>query len=111
METNAPVTFAELTDLLTTSATVIMESARLANTGGNVQSQTLCVAEEAGEFVGAMRRWQGMARRSGTEEEAQNELADVIVSAFAMADVMGWDIDSVIRHKLEHIMTRGWSDR
>jgi hypothetical protein len=28
--------------------------------------QALCVAEEAGELVGAYRRWAGKARRTGT---------------------------------------------
>jgi NTP pyrophosphatase (non-canonical NTP hydrolase) len=92
------------------TAKIIMEKCRQNNAGGTIQSQTLAVAEEAGEFVGAMRRWQGMARRSGTEEEAQAELADVIISVYAMADVMGWDIEQLIAPKIEKIFSRGWKE-
>lgn len=49
-----------------------------------------------------------MARRSGTEEQAQMELADLAITCYAMADVLGWDLDELIRQKSEVILSRGW---
>lgn len=92
------------------AATVIMQRCRENNAGGTSQAQLMALAEETGEFVGAMRRWWGLARRRGTEEDAQSELADVIISAYAMADVMGWDVDTIVAKKLEKILTRGWKE-
>jgi NTP pyrophosphatase (non-canonical NTP hydrolase) len=93
---------------LEAAANVIRLACEANNAGGTEQAQVYAVAEEAGEFVGAMRRWRGMARRSGTEEEAQNELADVIISSYVMANIMGWDLDDLISRKLGKILTRGW---
>lgn len=73
--------------------------------------QVLALAEECGEFVGAYRRWTGQARRSGTREEMEYELADVIITAYATAYVFDMDIDAVIERKLMHIFRRGWKDR
>ena len=42
----------------------------------------LCVVEEAGEFAGTVRRYMGLARRDGNKQDMQDELADVIISAF-----------------------------
>lgn len=53
------------------------------------QQQVLCLAEEAGEFVGAYRRWAGMARRTGSWEHVKAELADVVVTAYVAANVLG----------------------
>jgi len=92
------------------AARVAMEKCRENNAGGTEQAQIMALAEETGEFVGAMRRWRGMARRRGTEVEAQMELADVIISAYAMADIMGWDVDAITGAKIEKIMNRGWKE-
>jgi len=89
-------------------AQFVMSKCRENNAGGTEQSQVYALGEETGEFVGAMRRWRGMARRTGTEQDAQAELADVILSAYGMADVMGWDIDRILNAKIEKILTRGW---
>jgi NTP pyrophosphatase (non-canonical NTP hydrolase) len=72
--------------------------------------QVLVVAEEAGEFVGAYRRWTGEARRTGTAEEMWEELADVVISAYEMGDALGGGLDLAIEAKLEKIYTRGWRD-
>ena len=69
--------------------------------------QVLAIAEEAGEFVGAYNRWSGRARRIGTREEMEDELADVIVTAFVTAHVFGMDIENVIARKLHVILHRG----
>lgn len=92
------------------AAAVIMRKCRENGAGGTEQSQLMALAEETGEFIGAMRRWRGMARRLGTESEAQSELADVVISAYAMADVMGWDVDSLVSSKLGKIYSRGWKE-
>lgn len=92
------------------AATIIMAKCRENNAGGTEQAQIMALAEEVGEFVGAMRRWRGMARRSGTEAEAQAELADVIISAHAMAEVMAWDVEEIAATKLDKILNRGWKE-
>ena len=94
-------------DLAKTVAYMTQET----GTGGTEQAQIMCIAEEAGEFVGAMRRWRGMARRSGTEQEAQKELADLVIVCYVMARLMGWDLDELIEEKGEVILTRGWKEQ
>lgn len=95
---------------LEAAANVIRLACEANHAGATEQAQVYSVAEEAGEFVGAMRRWRGMARRNGTEEEAQNELADVVISSYVMANIMGWDMDFLIGRKLNRILTRGWKE-
>jgi NTP pyrophosphatase (non-canonical NTP hydrolase) len=73
--------------------------------------QVIALAEEAGEFAGAYRRYRGMARRSGTIEEMASELADVVITAFVTAVVLNIDLDGHIERKLQIIVTRGWRDR
>ena len=72
--------------------------------------QVLCVAEEAGEFVGAYRRWVGMARRTGPRSDVEAELADVVITAYITADVLGIGLDDAIQEKLAKIFTRGWRE-
>jgi NTP pyrophosphatase (non-canonical NTP hydrolase) len=54
--------------------------------------QVLAVAEEAGEFTAAWRRWAGLARRRGTWHDVQAELADVVITAYTTAAVLGIDL-------------------
>jgi NTP pyrophosphatase (non-canonical NTP hydrolase) len=70
--------------------------------------QALCVAEEAGELVGAYRRWAGKARRPGTFEEMCLEVADVLIVTGVFAIRAGIDIDAALSGKLEIIYSRGW---
>jgi NTP pyrophosphatase (non-canonical NTP hydrolase) len=70
--------------------------------------QVLCVAEEAGEFVGAYRRWSGMARRPGPFSDVEEELADVVITSFVMASVLEINLSAAMERKLEKIHTRGW---
>lgn len=72
--------------------------------------QALALAEEVGEFIGAYRRWRGMARRTDTVEHVIEELADVVITAFVAAAEYGWDLDAAIDNKLEIILTRGWRE-
>ena len=65
------------------------------------QQQVLCLAEEAGEFVGAYRRWAGMARRTGPWEDVKAELADVTITAYTIAELLGFaDVLESIRDSL-----------
>jgi NTP pyrophosphatase (non-canonical NTP hydrolase) len=75
---------------------------------GGANRQVLALAEECGEFVGAYRRWSGQARRTGTAEEMQAELADVVITAFVTAEELGIDLDKVITDKAGVVLTRGW---
>jgi NTP pyrophosphatase (non-canonical NTP hydrolase) len=72
--------------------------------------QALALAEETGEFVGAVRRYYGMARRGGTFAEVEAELADVAITAFVTAHVMDIDLEAAIRAKLDVIYGRGWRE-
>ena len=58
-----------------------------------VQRQVLALAEEAGEFVGAYRRFAGMARRSGTAHDVRAELADVVITTYVAAVELGIEVD------------------
>jgi NTP pyrophosphatase (non-canonical NTP hydrolase) len=72
--------------------------------------QGLALAEEAGEAVGALRRYLGLARRSGTLTELEDELADVVFTAYLMAHYLGSDLDAALSRKAEKIFTRGWRE-
>lgn len=50
-----------------------------------LEQQVLCVAEEAGEFLASYRRWRGLARRPGSREEMEAELADVLITCYVTA--------------------------
>jgi NTP pyrophosphatase (non-canonical NTP hydrolase) len=69
---------------------------------------TLCLVEEAGEFAGAMRRLMNLARRQGTIREAEDELADTVISAYVAAEVYGFDLTAAIERKWEAIFSRGF---
>ena len=71
---------------------------------------TVLLCEEAGEFAGAIRRVMGLARRTGTLEEAAEELADVVISAYVAADVYWLALDEAIERKLVRIFERGFKD-
>lgn len=60
------------------------------------QRQVLNLVEEAGELVGAYRRWAGLARRSGTALEMHAELADVVITAYVTAAELGVDLDAAV---------------
>lgn len=72
--------------------------------------QVFCLAEEVGEFVGAYRRWKGLARRSGAKDDMAKELADVVIAAYVTGAALGIDVDEIVRQKLDIIFTRGWRD-
>jgi NTP pyrophosphatase (non-canonical NTP hydrolase) len=72
--------------------------------------QALCVAEEAGELVGAYRRWAGKARRTGTRRELEAEIADVLIVTACFAERAGIDLHAAIAAKLDVIYTRGWRE-
>jgi NTP pyrophosphatase (non-canonical NTP hydrolase) len=72
--------------------------------------QVLCLAEETGEFVGAYRRWAGLARRTGTWHDVQAELADVVIGAYTAARALGIDLDAAVHAKARVILTRGWRE-
>ncbi|OHV23250.1 hypothetical protein BBK14_24320 [Parafrankia soli] len=70
--------------------------------------QTLALAEEAGEFVQAARRYLGMARTPGELEPVTAELADVVITAFVTAEAFGIDLPAAIATKTSTVLTRGW---
>jgi NTP pyrophosphatase (non-canonical NTP hydrolase) len=68
----------------------------------------MCIAEEAGEVVGAYRRWAGKAHRSGPLEDVEHEIADVIFAAAVLAEQLGVNLNQALRAKLGIIWSRGW---
>jgi NTP pyrophosphatase (non-canonical NTP hydrolase) len=56
----------------------------------------LCIAEEAGEVVGAYRRYAGLARRTGTLADVGAELADVVITSYVSAHAVLFDLDAAI---------------
>jgi NTP pyrophosphatase (non-canonical NTP hydrolase) len=72
--------------------------------------QGLALAEEAGETVGALRRYLGLARRSGTLIELEDEIADVVLTAYLLAHYVSSDLDAALHRKAEKIFTRGWRE-
>lgn len=72
--------------------------------------QVLNLAEEAGEAVGAYRRAAGHARRVGTWQDFQQEIGDVVVTAYVLAEEAGFDLDEAIHDKLQVIYSRGWRE-
>lgn len=90
-----------------------------------LDQQAMCTVEEAGEFIGAYRRWRGFARRAGTSEDVQAELADCIISAAVMLVLFDMEtrfvpgfsgsdpeaIDRAVGEKLTKIFSRGWVNK
>lgn len=72
--------------------------------------QALALAAEAGEVVGAYMRYTGQARRTGSKEDFEDELADLIITAFATAYAAGSDPDIFVERKLKKIFERGWKE-
>jgi len=91
-------------------AASIVEHLRAAGFPADQSRQVLCLAEEVGEFVGAYRRWAGLARRSGGAEDMRAELADVVLAAYVTAAELAIDLDAAIDTKLAAIFTRGWRE-
>jgi NTP pyrophosphatase (non-canonical NTP hydrolase) len=73
-------------------------------------AQAMNVVGEAGEFAEAYRRYSGQARRVGSREDMENELADVIISAYVFAAKTGIDLDAAVVRKGKIVMTRGVRD-
>lgn len=75
--------------------------------------QVLALAEEAGEFTAAYRRWAGMARRPGGWDDVCTELADVVITAYVTACVLGIDLDAAWRAKAkaEVVLARDWREQ
>lgn len=76
----------------------------------NVLSQLGKLTEETGEAFGSYLRANGFSRRSGTFEEHEAELADVVITAYVIAACEEFDLDRAIEQKLKTVMTRGWKD-
>jgi dCMP deaminase len=68
--------------------------------------QVLALSEEVGEFVGEYRRWSGQARRNGAWHAMGLELADVVITVYVMAAMLGHDLDALCHEKLATIHSR-----
>jgi NTP pyrophosphatase (non-canonical NTP hydrolase) len=94
----------ELADALTENGFAERES---------IQRQCMGLTEEVGEFVGSLRRWLGMARRSDTREHVLEEWADVIITAFVTGIAIGMtprEMTETLESKLDVIFSRGWRE-
>jgi NTP pyrophosphatase (non-canonical NTP hydrolase) len=99
-----------LNDLPATAADIAGHLEAAGFTESVVLRQTLALAEEVGEFVGAVRRHAGMARRSGPFSDVEAELADVVLTAFVTAHTMGIDLRQALEDKLAIVYSRGWRE-
>ena len=75
-----------------------------------VLSQLGKLTEETGEAFGSYLRANGFARRRGTFDEHEEELADVVITAYVIAAAEEFDLNEAIERKLAKVMTRGWKD-
>lgn len=75
-----------------------------------LDAYVLNFAEEAGELVGAYRRYTGKARRNGSLAEVEGEVADVLIGTAILAACLGIDIDKAVEDKAAVIFSRGWSE-
>lgn len=64
----------------------------------------------AGLAIGEMRRYCGVARRSGTLREVGTRLVGVVWSTYRFADGVGFSLDEAIQAKADKIFTRGWHE-
>lgn len=69
--------------------------------------QALCLAEEVGEAVQALRRYVGAARQTVPRSVVASEVADVIISAQVLARLIDVDLDAEVSKKLAVIEDRG----
>jgi NTP pyrophosphatase (non-canonical NTP hydrolase) len=76
-----------------------------------MDAQAMCVAEEAGEFIKAYRKWRGFARTAGSVNDVHEELADVIIASLLMFSVMNYDAQRHIKDKLYQVITRGYVNK
>lgn len=92
MTNNTPVPTGTLPEI----AAEIVTQLRVAgfDSEGAVDRNVLCLAEEAGEVVGAYRRYTGQARRTGTVADVAAELADVVITSYVTAHEIGMDLDA-----------------
>lgn len=75
--------------------------------------QLFAVAEECGEFVGAVRRFYGLARRNGSWEEVQREWADLVFTVFLAADTLGMgraQMENALNRRFGEINARPWRE-
>lgn len=72
--------------------------------------EVLRLGRSVGDFVGAYRRWSGMARRTGPWDSVVESLAKVTQAAYATAVSLEIDLDAAWRKKATTIMSRGWRD-
>lgn len=68
------------------------------------------LGEEAGEAQGAALRLMNMTRRTGDTAELAEELADVVITALAVARMFGIDMEDAIDRKVEKMFARGFRD-
>lgn len=76
-----------------------------------LDSQAMCVVEEAGEFIAEYRRLRGFARRAGDKDQMVSELADVVISATLMFSFLGESMEDAVAAKLKKIVSRGYVNK
>ena len=104
-----PGAVAEIPPTLAGFALVVVENLRkYFNVTREQQVIKLC--GETGEFAEAYARYAGMARRSGTLEDVAQELADVVITAYIAARVIGIDLDQAWHAKAQVVLSRGWRE-
>lgn len=80
------------------------------NNYDSIIGQVLMLSEEVGEFVGAYRRWAGLARRGGSFDDVCKELADVVIGAYCVAEFLAIDLEVEVEAKAKIIFGRPWKE-
>ncbi len=63
----------------------------------NLEAQMIQLGSEVGEALDAYGRWAGFKRRDGTLAELAAELADIMITAYITAEVLGADLDAALK--------------
>lgn len=69
--------------------------------------QVFVLAEEVGEVVKEYRRMTSRARKASSMESVTEEVADVVISAYVLAELLGVNLDEAVARKLDIINERG----
>ena len=72
----------------------------------------IAVAEEAGEFAGAYNKSSGASRNLISQEDFEDEWADVVITTLLTGyRFFGESAQAIIARKMGVILTRGWRNR
>jgi NTP pyrophosphatase (non-canonical NTP hydrolase) len=96
-----------IADVIATIDSKHRESGMDMNERPILDRQVFAFSEEAGEVAGAYRRLYHNARRPGTKQELQHEIADALITLHVLCVRMGLAPEVLMHDKLDIIEARG----